>query len=82
MTEDVKDQTVLDDENGPREAERNWSVSPSTPHIRRRPDCARYVKEGRCDYGAECRFFHHRNRRPYEVLCFVFFVSFLQVLPA
>jgi Zinc finger C-x8-C-x5-C-x3-H type (and similar) len=69
MTENRKDQTVLDDKHGTRESDRNWAVGPSTSHIRRRPDCARYVREGRCDYGAECRFFHHRSGRPFEVFC-------------
>ncbi|KAF3329467.1 zinc finger CCCH domain-containing protein ZFN-like isoform X2 [Carex littledalei] len=66
VTEGRKDQIVPDDKNSPREAERNWAVGPTPSHIRRRPDCVRYVKEGRCDFGAECRFFHHRSTRFYE----------------
>lgn len=80
MREGRKDQTVPDDKNSCREAERNWAVGPTTSPIRRRPDCVRYVKEGRCDFGAECRFFHHRSTRFYEVLCFSIICYFLQVL--
>ncbi|KAJ4731122.1 Zinc finger CCCH domain-containing protein 37 [Rhynchospora pubera] len=66
VTEDRKDQNALNDKIGSRAAERNRTVSPNWVNARRCPDCIRYVNEGRCDNGADCQFYHHRSRRPYE----------------
>ncbi|KAJ3708165.1 hypothetical protein LUZ61_011870 [Rhynchospora tenuis] len=67
VTEDIKDQNVLDDKIGYRAAERKRTVGWNWVNVRRRPDCIRYVKEGRCDNGADCQFYHHRSRHPYEL---------------